>query len=94
MKDLIDDGEETTIALRFLAVFNFDNNCVVTFVYRSNENVKIGFFIAVENLSRNTPAEKSNRAGGTTSNINVFEFARSIESKGPTTVVLPAPMII
>ena len=94
MKDFIEEGDDTTIARRLRAVFNLDSSCGVTLLYRSNENVNTGLRIAALNRSLKTPAEKSNNAGGTTSSMRVLEFASNMARRGPTTVVLPAPMII
>ena len=94
MNDLMEDGEDTTMARRLRAVFSFDRSWGVTLLYLSNVKVNTGLRIAALKRSRSTPAEKSSKAGGTTSSMRVLELASNIASNGPTTVVLPAPMII
>lgn len=66
----------------------------LTLEYLSNWKVKTGLRMAALNRSLNTPAEKYKSAGGTTSNTRVRALAINIARRGPTTVVLPAPIII
>ena len=85
INDFIAVGDATTTARRLRAVCSLSSNSGVTFLYRSNEKVNTGLRTAEPNLSRSTLAEKSKRAGGTTSKISVSESDRSIASRGPTT---------
>ena len=94
MNDLTDEGVDTTTARRFRAVSSLETSSGVILLYLSKEKVKIGLRIPAQNLSRSIPALKSSSAAGTTSIISVSLLLKSIASKGPITVVLPAPIII
>mmetsp|Transcript_16083 Transcript_16083/g.35100 ORF Transcript_16083/g.35100 Transcript_16083/m.35100 type:complete len:211 (+) Transcript_16083:948-1580(+) len=94
MKDFTAEGVETTTARRYRAVCSLHSSAGVTSLYLSKLKVNTGLRMPAENRSRRTPAEKSSRAGGTTSATIVSAPATSMATSGPTTVVLPAPMII
>ena len=75
-------------------VLSLESSMGVTVLYRSKLKVNTGFRSPALKRSLKMPAEKSSSAGGTTSNIRVDLFANNMARSGPTTVVLPAPMII
>mmetsp|Transcript_4999 Transcript_4999/g.11413 ORF Transcript_4999/g.11413 Transcript_4999/m.11413 type:complete len:294 (-) Transcript_4999:3639-4520(-) len=94
MNDLMLEGVDTTTARMMRAVCSLHSSAGVTSLYLSKLKVNTGLRMPAEKRSRRTPAEKSSRAGGTTSITIVVALATSIATNGPTTVVLPAPMII
>ena len=92
--DLMLLGVVTTMPRDCFACWNLDKTSLSISVERSQLKQKICFCTTHEKVPRRMVRVKSSNAGGTTW-ITRLRLSASIKARsGPTTVVLPAPMII